>query len=334
MSVSIKDIARQAGVSHSTVSRALRNSPLVNERTGDAIRRLAREMGYTPSAAARSLVTQRTRTVGLVVTALSDPFIDRIVDGIEDLATSAGYGVLLGSSHADPERELGVVEMFHQQRVDGVIVVASRVGQLYAEQLQEMSVPIVLINNEADGDYLYSVSVDDQQGARLATDHLLSLGHRRIAYIGSATRRATSLGRQSGYERGLREAGFSLDPELVYLPRAQMDIAAGREALPHVLEQEATAMFCFNDRTAIGALLQAREQGVSLPGDLSVVGFDDIEPSWYLAPPLTTIHQPRWQMGRTAMEMLLGLLDEKQATNRTMDCRLVVRGSTAPPAAK
>lgn len=331
MSVSIKDIAKAAGVSHSTVSRALRNSPLVSPETTAQIQRLAAEMGYMPSAVAQSLVTQQTRTIGLVVTSISDPFVDRIVDGIEDQATTAGYSVFLSSSHADPEREMVVVETFHRRRVDGVIVLASRVGQLYGEHLEQLRVPIVLINNQADSDYLYSVWADDEEGARLAVQHLVNLGHQRIGYIGCGFRPPSNLRRQSGYRTELERAGIAFDPDWVAVPDTSDDIKNGRLGLEPMLSAGATAMFCYNDRTAIGVLLAARERGIDVPGSLSVAGFDGIEPSWYVTPPLTTVEQPQLEMGRRAMQMLLDLLAEKPVSDALLPCRLVVRESTAPP---
>jgi len=331
MSVSIKDIAKAAGVSHSTVSRALRNSPLVNPETAAQIRQLAREMGYTPSAVAQSLVTRRTQTIGLVVTFISDPFVDRVVDGVEDLATAAGYSVFLSSSQGDPERELSVVETFHRRRVDGVIVLASRVGQLYSERLQELGVPIVLINSQAEGEYLYSVSVDDEQGARLVVRHLVELGHRRIGYIGSSFRRPTSVRRQAGYQAVLERAGIPFDPDLVVVPDTVNDLRSGRLGLERLLAAGVTAVFCYNDRTAIGALLAARDRGIAVPESLSIAGFDNIEPSWYVTPPLTTVDQPRFEMGRRAMQMLLDLLAGEAVSDQVMPCRLIVRDSTAPP---
>jgi len=331
VSVSIKDIAKAAGVSHSTVSRALRDSPLVNPETAAQIQHLAKEMGYMPSAVAQSLVTRQTRTIGLVVTFISDPFVDRIVEGIEDLAASAGYSVFLSSSHADPERELDVVETFHRRRVDGVIVLASRVGRLYGERLEELGVPIVLINSQADSEYLYSVSADDEQGARLVVRHLLDLGHRRIGYIGSAFRPPSSVRRLAGYRAELEHAGTSFDPDLVIVPDTLHDLESGRLGLEPLLAAGATAVFCYNDRAAIGVLLAAREHSIDVPGSLSVVGFDDIEPSWYVTPALTTVHQPRLQMGRRAMQMVLNLLAKQPASDELLPCRMIVRDSTASP---
>lgn len=331
MSVSIKDIAKAAGVSHSTVSRALRNSSLVNPETATRIQQLAQEMGYTPSAIAQSLVTQQTQTIGLVVTSISDPFVDRIVDGVEDLATQADYSVFLSSSHADPEREMAVVEAFHRRRVDGVIVLASRVGHLYGERLEQLRVPIVLINNQADSDYLYSVWADDEAGACLAVRHLIDMGHQRIGYIGCHFRPPSNLRRQAGYRAELEQAGIPFDSDLVATPDTSDDIENGCRGLEPLLAAEATAVFCYNDRTAIGVLLAAREQDINVPASLSVAGFDNIEPSWYVAPPLTTVHQPRLEMGRRAMQMVLNLLNEQPVTDEVLPCRLIVRGSTTSP---
>ncbi len=329
--VSIKDIARAAGVSHSTVSRALRNSPLVNPETAAYIRQLAQEMGYIPNVIAQSLVTQRTYTIGVIVTSISDPFIDRIVEGIEDLATREGYSVFLSSSHADPGREIAVVESFHRRRVDGMIVIASRVGSLYTERLQELQVPIVLINNQAEGEYIYSVSVDDENGARAAVQHLLELGHRRIGYVGCHFRPPSNRRRLEGYRQALRQAGLPYLSDLVVHPRTFSDIENGREALDKLLGAGVTGVFCYNDRTAIGLMTRAREQGVRIPDDLSVVGFDNIEASWYVSPTLTTLHQPRFEMGHAAAEMLLSLLAGEDVSDQVFPCQLIVRESTAPP---
>ncbi|MFN2166992.1 MAG: LacI family DNA-binding transcriptional regulator, partial [Anaerolineae bacterium] len=180
MPVTIKDIAEAAHVSHTTVSRALKGHGRISPATAERIQRLALEMGYSPSAIAQSLVNQRTRTIGVVVTTIADPFVINIVNGIEDAAHEAGYSVFLSSSHNDPDREMAVVETFYRRRVDAVIVTASRVGSLYAAYLERFQVPIVLINSQAEGDYLHAVTSDDVQGAVLAVEHLLALGHRRI----------------------------------------------------------------------------------------------------------------------------------------------------------
>src|SRR5215813_13058483 len=177
--ISIKDIARAAGVSHSTVSRALRNSPLVNAKTAELVRKIAKEQNYVASAVARSLVTKRTNTIGVVVTSIADPFAGEVVGGIEECALANGYSVILAASNSDPDREFRAVQSFYERRVDGVLVMASRVGAEYLSWLSEMKAPIVLINSHHRGEFAYSVRIDNISGAKLATGHFLELGHRR-----------------------------------------------------------------------------------------------------------------------------------------------------------
>src|SRR4051794_21017329 len=181
--VSIKDIARVAHVSHSTVSRALRDSPLVNAETRELIRKIADEQGYTVSAIARSLVTRRTNILGVVVTSIADPFVGEVVSGIEEFALARQYSVILATCHGDPQRELRAVRSLHERRVDGILVAASRVGALYLPMLEELKAPIVLINNQHPGEFGFHVSIDNPSGARQITTHLIEFGHHRIAYI-------------------------------------------------------------------------------------------------------------------------------------------------------
>src|SRR4051794_15746186 len=162
MPVSIKDIARIAGVSHSTVSRALRNSPLIPPATAERIQKIAQEAGYTVSAIARSLVTRRTHAVGVVVTTIADPFNGEIVAGVEKTANENGYSVILANSQADPEREMAVVRSVHERRVDGILIASSRVGSLYRRMLAELNVPVVFLNNQQEGHPVHSVSIDNE----------------------------------------------------------------------------------------------------------------------------------------------------------------------------
>jgi DNA-binding LacI/PurR family transcriptional regulator len=334
-SVSIKDIARAAGVSHSTVSRALSDSPLVKPKTKARIQRLAREMGYSPDAQARSLVMGKTRTVGVVVTTIADPFAAEVVQGIENAAHDHGYTVILCSSNAEPERELAAVEMLRSKRVDAVIVTSSRVGALYLQHLERTGVPIVLINNHSEhgGRYTCSVSVDNQHGAYLATAHLLQLGHRRIAYISRPNDYRSNLERLAGYRQALSAAGISLDPDLVVPGTGRA--GGGERALPALmgLDERPTAVFCYNDMTAVGLLRAARGAGLAVPQDLAVVGFDDILLASYVCPPLTTVAQPKVEMGQQAMGMALALMTaenpaEQGFANIVVKGQLVVRESS------
>jgi len=330
--VSIKDIARVAKVSHSTVSRALHNSPLVNRETAERIRRIAEEMGYRPSAVARSLVTRKSKTIGVVVTTIADPFIAEVVSGIEEVANDHGYSVFLANSNADPDREIKVVHSFHERRVDGILVTASRVGALYMDHLSEMKVPIVLINNQHPGEFVHSVMIDNVTASRAATEHLIQLGHRRIAYIGDQFGYQSDTERFAGYRQALERAGLTFQPELVVHGDGKPE--GGMRAMERLLAlaPPPTAVFCYNDMTALGALRVARMKGFRVPEDISLVGFDDLFIASYTEPPLTTIRQPKRQMGRQAMALLLQLLkggDSQQTI--WVQGELIVRASTAPP---
>jgi DNA-binding LacI/PurR family transcriptional regulator len=330
--VSIKDIARAAKVSHATVSRALHNSPLVSPQTAERIRQIAREKGYRPSAVARSLVTKRTRTIGVVVTSIADPFIAEVVSGVEEVANDHGYSVFLANSNAEPDREVKVVHSFHERRVDGILVTASRVGALYMPLLNEMRVPTVLINNQHPGEFVHSVMIDNLSASRQATQHLVSLGHKRIAYIGDQFGFQSDTERFAGYRRALELADIDFLPELTAHGDGKAD--GGARAMESLLTLDAlpTAVFCYNDMSALGALRAIHACGLRVPDDISVVGFDDLFIASYTSPPLTTISQPMRQMGRTAMEILLKLFSGSNSiTNIKVQGQLIVRESTAPP---
>ena len=327
MTVSIKDIARTAGVSHSTVSRALRDSPLVSAETKARIQRLARDMGYSPDAQARSLVIGRTNTVGVVVTTITDPFIAEVVQAIESTAHDHGYTVILASSNSEPEREIAAVEMLQTKRVDGVIVASSRVGALYQEHLDRLGVPIVLLNSHSQqsGPYTFSINVDNRHGGYLATVHLASLGHRRIGYVTGPADHSDDLDRLAGYRMALGQVGISFEQALVVPGTGRTDGGECALAQLMALEPPPTAVFCYNDMTAIGLLQAVRQAGLRIPEDLAVVGFDDIPFATYVRPALTTIAQPKLQMGQQAMEMVLGLLaDGNQAGGKVAN--VVVQG--------
>jgi DNA-binding LacI/PurR family transcriptional regulator len=338
--VSIKDIARAAGVSHSTVSRSLSDSRLVNPETKARIQQLARQAGYSPHAGARGLVMGRTRTIGVVVTTIADPFAAEVVQGIESAAYQDGYTVILATSGADPEREIAAVNMLRSKRVDGIIITSSRIGALYRDDLERVGVPVVLVNDHSSQgrQYTFSISVDNSHGGRLATQHLISRGHRRIAHIAGPEGHSSSADRLAGYLQALAEARLPEDTVLVQ-PGDGL-AASGKRALDALLGQPSppTAVFCYNDMTAVGVLLAARERGLRLPRNLSVVGFDDIPFAAYVYPALTTVAQPKFDMGQRALAMVLALVKAGDA-GRSMVADVIVQGilvvrqSTAAPVA-
>jgi len=327
---SIKDIARLAHVSHPTVSRALQNSPLVNPRTAENIRKIADQEGYHASAVARGLVTRRSRTIGLVVTTVADPFTSEVFSGIEQEAHDRGYCVFLSESNADPERERQVVRTFAERRVDGIIVTSSRVGALYLPLLSEMMVPIVLVNDQHPGAFVHSVMIRNLEGSRAAANHLIELGHRRIGFIGDQIGYQSDAERCAGYREALEAAGIGFTPELVAQgdgkPEAAMRAMDQLLALAH----PPTAICCYNDMTALGAMRSIRLHGRRIPEDISVVGFDDLFFASYTQPPLTTVRQPMRRMGQMAMESLFKLMSGDASEIRIkVEAELIVRESTA-----
>ena len=324
-----------AGVTHSTVSRALRDSPRVKSETIQRIRRIADQYGYLASAVGRSLATRRTKTIGVVVTTITDLFAAEVVSGIEEAAGNNGYSILLANSNADPEREIRVVHSLEESRVDGIVVTSSRVGALYVPMLSRMRVPIVLLNNQHPSEFVHSVMIANTDASMAATQHLIDLGHRRIAYLGDRNGRQSDTERFAGYRQALDAADVPFEPELVFHgdgnPEGGMEGMVRLLALP----DPPTAVFCYDDMTALGVLTQIRNSGLRVPQDISVIGFDDLRIVRYTEPQLTTVRQPMLQMGRMAMETLLDILAGSDSThNIKVPGELIVRGSTAPPRKK
>lgn len=336
--ISIQDIAHEAGVSHSTVSRALHDSPLISPGVRRRVQLLAEEMGYTPNAVAQSLKGSRTNTVGLIVTSIADPFVARVVRGVENIAQTAGISVFLSVSNNDPEREMELVEAFYRRRVDGVISATAQIWGPYSERLAHIEIPTVLVNQFSDVEraQLRWVHVDDYSGACQAVQHLLELGHRRIGYIGVGNRPHSNQRRLAGYRDSLQQAGIPFNDALVHIAPADHrlhsdDVTDGQTLSATLLQAGVTAIFCYNDLVAVGALLTCRSLGLAVPRQLSIVGFDDIELTQYVTPSLSTVHQPKLRLGETAMSILLDLLEGKSPENQLLPVDLVVRDTTAPP---
>ncbi len=330
MSVSIYDIAKKAGVAPSTVSRALDDHPRIGTTTKKRIQELAQEMGYIPSTVAKSLTAQKTWTIGMVLATISDPFMGRVVEGVEQAAIEVGFNVFISTSQNDWQREMAVIGMFQKRRVDGIIVIASHLFDLSPRFFERSRVPIVVINEQNPGKNMHFVAVDDRQGAQLAVEHLLALGHRRIGYVGVTNRPRSNQYRLKGYQDALEAVGIASDPALIFTSNNIEDHAKrGEASLEPLLAAGATAVFCFNDTTAIGLLAACSKRGFSVPENLSIIGFDDIDMAIYTIPPLTTIRQPRFELGQRAMQMMLNLLDGQASENQIVPGELVVRQTTA-----
>lgn len=334
--ITIKDIAKEANVSHTTVSRALRGHPAIATDTATRIQLLADELGYVPNTVARSLKMKRSQVLGVIVRRITDPFFAEVLHGIEDVLQAEGYSLFLAASHRDPGREKEIIRLMSERRVDGVIICSTQVDTTHGAYLKRFNVPSVLINNQAPQDITYSVYHDDIEGSRQLTQHLIDLGHRHIAYLGNANAGRTTADRHTGYKLALTEANIPINPEFFGgSPNGKPDGGAPVAEQFMRLTPRPTAIVCFNDMVAVGAIRAIQLANLRVPEDCSVVGFDNIELSAFINPPLTTFDQPKYELGRQAAQMMLQLLNDKDGldpagTTIILQGQLIQRQSSAP----
>ncbi len=326
MPVSIKDLAKKANVSPSTVSRALNDHPRISTETKKQIQELAKSMGYVPSQAARNLVTQKSATIGVAVADYLDPFYVSLLASIEDVALANNYDLFVSSFYRDRQREEKLFNSFFEKRLAGIIVAGSLIDNGYLSQ-ENHSMPVVLINCFS---YPYSVSADKLLGAKMALEHLVELGHRRIAYVSPGRPVNTELLRLQGYHTVLNKYNIPIDESIIV--SGDGSVIGGIKAVSQLmsLPEKPSAIFCFNDMTAIGVLNALQKQGYQVPRDCSVVGFDGLDIGTYYHPSLTTVRQPIYQLGYRATEMLLNLIrDDGEVGSEVLEPELLIRDSTA-----
>ena len=326
----ILDIASRAGVSKSTVSLVLRGSPKVSDATRRVVLDLMEQLDYRPNAMARGLVRQRTNVMGVVFSDPHNTFFADVLDGIDARATEAGYRTLLMTGHRSPSREAEAIESLLEMRVEGLILAAPR---LQTGRIVEASrtVPVVLVSRTLEAERVDSVTSDDGAGARAVVDHLVALGHRRIAHIDGGSG-ASAPARRSGYEQAMRRHGLA---DFIRIAVGDFTEASGAAGVKELLASDArpTAIFAANDLSAIGALDALERSGLRVPEDLSVVGYDNTSLAQLANIGLTTVDQPRREMGVAAAELLLERLSGQRTTPRhimlTLAPSLVVRTTTA-----
>jgi LacI family transcriptional regulator len=333
------DVARRAGVSQAMVSYVVNGNATVKipDETRQRILEAMTELGYVPNALARGLRSGQTKTIGLVIPDNANPFFAEIARVIENIGFKNGFSVILCNSDYDLAKENAHVDVLLAKQVDGVIFCSSGGTSEAQQKLQDGNTPWVTIDHDISGLQTGSVLIDYQLGGTLATQHLLALGHQRIGCITGPTQFSSSSERLDGYRHALKKAGLKVDPALI-VP-GDFRIRGGESAMLALLKlkRPPTAVFAFNDLMAIGAMQGARIRGLQVPGDLSIVGFDDIPLAQALYPTLTTVAQPINEIARFVMEILLGQVQgtpgELAATsdNRVvLKPTLVVRDSTRP----
>ncbi len=330
----IKDIAERLGVSPATVSRALAGTGLVAEPTLTRIREAASALDYRPNVSARNLRTRRSMAVLMVVRDIGNPFYLDVVKGVEAAARAAGYSVLMGNAENDPEREREYFDMLRDGHADGMILMTGSLPSTpgFRERLRP-DLPVVVALEMIEDAGFPHVQIDNVAAARQAVEHLIGLGHRRIAHISGPVPEVMSVRRRQGYRDAMREAGLAI-PE-GYEQRGDYLLQSGRDACRALftLAEPPSAIFLANDEMAFGAVQELRRLGREVPGDVSVVGFDDLYLSEAFFPPLTTVAQPRAEIGRRAMGLLLDMLAGAVAPRDplVLPTTLKVRGTTAPP---
>jgi DNA-binding LacI/PurR family transcriptional regulator len=333
--VTIKDIAKKAGVSVTTVSRALNGHDDVNEETRRKIKRVAEELSYSPNAVARSLVSKKTRTIGLIISDINragakDAFAYEILCGINDRAGELNYDLLLFSTNPSKQMEKSYSALCKERNVEGAILSGLRLDDPYLQEVIEQNAfPCVLIDIPKTGENVGYIASDSRSGAAMATNHLLQLGHRHIAMINGHDRAHVSQERLAGYRDALEQAGVEYRPELVYDGSFTED--GGAEAMYRILlrHPEVTAVFCASDLMALGAMRTLERMERKVPDEISIIGFDDISIAAYCSPKLTTIRQDKYQLGYQGAQLLIDILD-KRTDNRKilLGNQLIVREST------
>jgi LacI family transcriptional regulator len=300
-------VARVAGVSPSTVSRILNGTAVVSGDKKKAVDDAIAELGFVPNPIARGLAGGRTLSIGVVTQAIDSPFYGAALRGIEDELDTAGYSPLFVSGHWNAAAESRCIDILRSRRVDGIIVLTGRLTDealvAFAQQL-----PVVVTGRQLKAPSLYSLNFDNFEGGRLATRHLIELGHQRIAFIAGDADHPDANDRLRGYRQALDDAGLEFDPALV-VPGEYHEVS-GLMAVDRLLEtrQRFTAIFAANDQMACGAALGLHRRSLRVPEDVSLVGFDDLPTSLYAIPPMSTVHQPAYEMGRLAASAMLQLL--------------------------
>lgn len=341
----LKDVARAAEVDPSTVSRVLRGDPSqqVRPETRERILRAAEELRYRPNALARGLRTRRTDTLGLVIPSLDNLGFADVTHGIQDAAAAAGKLVMVVEANIVTAEGEGVVRigeiyqrLISDGRLDGLIVAFASLDDHLVAQLAERGIPLVLVNRRTSGVH-GSVVVDDEQGSRRAIDHLVSLGHRRIGFLGLAADTDTARRRERGYRAGMAAAGLAVDER--WLAGGTPTEEGGRASLQRVLAASGadapTAYFMASLMSAIGALAALRDAGSAIPDQVSLIAFNDHPFARHTAPPLTTVRMPNFKMGQEAVRMLLDALAGVPVSDLVIDDapEIVIRSSTGPPPA-
>ncbi len=333
MKLTIKDIARLSGVSPTTVSKVINSKDHdIGEATKIRVKEIIKEYGYTPNIVARSLVTKKTNTIGIIIPDIRNPFFPELIRGAEDTAHLLGYNLIICNTDDDPDKEKIYLDILKKKMVDGIIFTASSSQSFH--QTNGFEIPTVVVDRDIKTENIIGrIIVDNIKGGYLAAEHLIERGCKKIGFISGDKESLPSTERYTGYERALENNGYKNYEQLCRFGSFKSEF--GYEAAKELLENhpDIDGLFCASDLIAIGAMKAATEKGMQIPADIKIVGFDDIYISKYLNPELTTIRQPIYQIGERAAKMLIASLKSKRQNVDEekfdiLDTELIIRKST------
>jgi LacI family transcriptional regulator len=332
MDMDIREIARRAKVSTATVSRAINRIPTVDPQLAKRVWKVVDELGYYPNTQARALVSGKSRIFGLVVSEITNPFFPEIVQTFENLAVQHNYEILLTSTIHDPKRMESSVRRMIERRVDGVAILTFGMEDSLIEHLRFRKLPLVFVDVGPDVPGVSNIRINYQNGIRQAVQHLAALRHTRIAFVTGPLHLKSALARRDAFKTAMEEIGLPVAPEQIVVGDHTME--GGMRALDLISVRDCpTAVLCSNDMTAIGLMREAYDQGINIPHDLSVVGFDDIRLSEFMIPPLTTVQMSQTELAQIAFRALMNEVDGESPTQGKseyeLNTHLVLRRSTA-----
>ena len=331
----IRTVAALAKVSIATVSRTINGSPAVSDRLMKRVWQAIEQLNYFPNTHARSLVSGRSRILGIIVENITNPFFPELIQNFEEIAVAHGYEILVSSSNSDPAVLTNCVRRMLERKVEGVAVMTFGEEEPVLDQLTHRDIPMVLAEFKLDDPKTSTILLDYTTGVRAAISHLMGLGHRRIGFLAGPHKLHSAITRENDFRTAMREAGLEVDPAwVIECDHTLRGGVAGFERL-RALDSQPTAVLCSNDMTAIGVLRAAYMGGLHVPQDLSVIGLDDIDFAEFTLPPLTTIRLSRADLARAAFDALQAQTDGSVKIQREflVSTSLVVRGSTGAPAA-
>ena len=329
----MRDVAEQAGVSVTTVSHVINTSRPVSDELQTRVHSAMQALGYKPNRLARSLRQGRTYTIGMIVPDSANPFFAEVARGIEDTTFGHGYSLILCNSDGDLEKELFYADHLAEKQVDGILFIAAGVSSEHIELLHDRQIPVVVVDRNLPDVAVDAVLTDNRGGGCLATNHLIELGHRRIACITGPSDITPSAERVAGYRQAMQKAGLPIDESLIL--RGSFNYENGYQAAQTLLSRSPrpTAIFASNDLMAVGVLSAANQRGLRVPEDLSVIGYDDVRLASFTVPLLTTVQQPKHEIGVLAATWLLERIDQPDTPPRKqlLKVSLQARQTTAPP---